>query len=218
MILDEGECKEAVEDLGQIYRGNEIKSEYPSGCYSYNDRSGYFNKHESGTGNADVKSICKQDLAGDAKFCNVELIVAVNNYRSRNGLSVIPSDQVLCNVATWHAYDQNKNGKACDHLHSWSSNDVNGIGWKPCCYGENHENPECMWRKPREFSGDQSRGNGYEISAEGGNSADSFLQIWKESAGHNAVILNQGIWAPKKWTKIGAGISGKYAHVWFADD
>ena len=59
MIVEEGECKKAVEGLGQRYVRNEISSTYPSGCYSYQDSTGYFNKHESGTGNANAKSICK---------------------------------------------------------------------------------------------------------------------------------------------------------------
>ena len=62
IIVDEGECKKAVEDLGQTYAGNEISSTYPSGCYSYKDFDGYFNKHESGTGDANAKSICKQGV------------------------------------------------------------------------------------------------------------------------------------------------------------
>ena len=62
MIVDEGECKKAVEFLRLIYRGNEISRRNPSGCYAYEDSGGYFNKHESGTGNAKVKSICKQGV------------------------------------------------------------------------------------------------------------------------------------------------------------
>lgn len=62
MIVDEGECKKAVEFLRLIFRGNQISRRNPSGCYAYEDSSGYFNKHESGTGNAKVKSICKQGV------------------------------------------------------------------------------------------------------------------------------------------------------------
>ena len=62
MIVDEGECKKAVEFLRLIYRGNQISRRNPSGCYVYGDSSGYFNKHESGTGNAKAKSICKSGI------------------------------------------------------------------------------------------------------------------------------------------------------------
>ena len=58
-IVDEGKCKNAVEDLGRTYRGNETARAFPSGCYAYGDNMGYFNYHESGTGHANAKSICK---------------------------------------------------------------------------------------------------------------------------------------------------------------
>ena len=67
--MDEGECKKAVEFLGRTYRGKEFNRRNPSGCYvyprfgrGYFDRSGYFNKHESGTGSVNTKSICKQGV------------------------------------------------------------------------------------------------------------------------------------------------------------
>ena len=69
IIVDEGECKKAVEFLGRTYRGTERSSRNPSGCYAYKlvgigyfSGSGYFNKHESGTGNVNAKSICKQGV------------------------------------------------------------------------------------------------------------------------------------------------------------
>ena len=62
IIVDEGECKKAVEFSGRTYRGNERSSIHPSGCYAYEHHSGYFNKHESGTGNKNTKSICKQGV------------------------------------------------------------------------------------------------------------------------------------------------------------
>ena len=62
MILDEEECKKAVEDLGRTYHGTYTSSRYPSGCFSCGDRTGYFNRRESGTGNANAKSICKQGV------------------------------------------------------------------------------------------------------------------------------------------------------------
>ena len=59
IIVGEGECEKAAEDLGRVYKGNSIWSEYPSGCFAFGDQFAYLNKHESGTGNADAKSICK---------------------------------------------------------------------------------------------------------------------------------------------------------------
>ena len=62
--MDEGECKKAAEDLGREYQGNEIEADYPSGCYAVGVRYRYvyFNMHDSGTGNVNVKSICKQGV------------------------------------------------------------------------------------------------------------------------------------------------------------
>ena len=57
--MDEGKCKKAVEDLGSSYRGDLTNSNYPSGCFAFGNNYGYFNKHESGTGHAYAKSICK---------------------------------------------------------------------------------------------------------------------------------------------------------------
>ena len=62
VIVDEKECKKASEERGGTYEGTVISSEYPSGCYYQSYVGGYFNKHESGTGNANAKSICKQGV------------------------------------------------------------------------------------------------------------------------------------------------------------
>ena len=63
-IVDEGECKQAAERDGRLYQGNVMWSDRPSGCYveGFTHRNIFFNKHESGTGSADAKSICKQGV------------------------------------------------------------------------------------------------------------------------------------------------------------
>lgn len=61
--MNEAECKKAVKELGRKYKGNEISSGYPSGCYGYGEKTAYFNKHRSGsTKDASTKSICKQGI------------------------------------------------------------------------------------------------------------------------------------------------------------
>ena len=62
MIVVEEECKWAVEVFGRIYGGNQELGSFPSGCYVYDDRTGFFNKHESGSGSKRAKSICKQGV------------------------------------------------------------------------------------------------------------------------------------------------------------
>ena len=62
IILDEGECKQAAKDLGRSYNGNDLSGSYPSGCYLFAHHTVFFNKHESGTGSAYAKAICKQGV------------------------------------------------------------------------------------------------------------------------------------------------------------
>jgi len=42
------------------------------------------------------------------------------------------------------------------------------------------------------------------------------LGLWKNSSGHNNVILNKGGWANYEWKSLGASMYGAYAVVWFA--
>ena len=64
-IVDEGECKSALEDLGLVLLGYENRLNYPSGCYLYYGLYGYFNRHESGCipiCATDAKSVCKPGI------------------------------------------------------------------------------------------------------------------------------------------------------------
>ena len=81
-----------------------------------------------------------------------------------------------------------------------------------------------MWDKPREIA--RYRGSGFEIAFWRSSSASSQLPVvspdaalngWKTSPGHNAVILNQGIWHDNRWRAIGIGMSEHYAVVWFGE-
>lgn len=72
-----------------------------------------------------------------------------------------------------------------------------------------------MWNKPREITGYASKG--YEIAyfQSDGVMAFAALEGWKHSKGHNAVILNRGIWKSVKWKAVGIGIYKNYAVAWF---
>lgn len=75
-----------------------------------------------------------------------------------------------------------------------------------------------MWKKPQELS--DYRGSGFEISSgsSGGRiDAATALRVWQGSSGHNAVIINQGMWN-KPWRAFGVGISGGYAVAWFGNE
>lgn len=144
----------------------------------------------------------------------------IMEYRYENGLPNIPISASLTYVAQTHVRDlaHNKPDIGNCNAHSWSSNGP----WSSCCYTGDHAQAECMWSKPRELT--TYKGNGYEIAC-GSNgccsdfimTADYALEAWKKSSGHNAVIINQGIWV-NKWKAIGIGIFKGFAVVWFGKE
>jgi uncharacterized protein YkwD len=141
----------------------------------------------------------------------------IMQYRKGKGLANIPLSSSLTFVAQTHVKDLQTSelvNSVCN-LHSWSSNG----NWTSCCYTGDHAKASCMWNKPRELTNYQ--GNGYEISyvVYGASvNAEEALQCWKKSSGHNAVIINKGIWADSDWKAIGVGISKNYAVVWFGKE
>jgi hypothetical protein len=141
----------------------------------------------------------------------------IMEYRRENGLPSIPLSGALTFVAQTHVKDLQTSGlvNGTCNMHSWSNNG----SWTSCCYTSDHAKASCMWEKPRELT--NYNGNGYEISygSYGMNaSALGALNSWKGSSGHNAVIINQGIWSNHNWSAIGIGISNGYAVVWFGKE
>jgi uncharacterized protein YkwD len=141
----------------------------------------------------------------------------VNEYRFENGLSAIPLSSSLTSVAQIHVRDlQNYPPSGNCNLHSWSSNGT----WSSCCYTSDHAQAQCMWDKPRELT--NYPGNGYENSYGGSSgyqaTADSALEGWKQSSGHNAVILNQDGWQNHSWNALGVGLYKGYAVLWFGEE
>ena len=146
----------------------------------------------------------------------MKLYTLIIDYRKKNGLESIPLSAKLTLVAQTHAKDLSENHKPFDeacNLHSWSKKGK----WQGCCYTDDHKEASCMWSKPREIAGYQS--NGYEISYYDGAGANAQAGIdgWKESKGHNQVIINDGIWKQIKWKAIGIGLYKEYGMVWFGD-
>ncbi len=137
-------------------------------------------------------------------------------YRKTKGLESIPLSAKLTQVAQMHAKDLAENYDPTQdrcNLHSWSKNGK----WASCCYTADHKQATCMWDKPREIAGYES--NGYEISYyfSAGADAESGLDGWKKSIGHNQMIINDGIWKKIKWNAIGIGFYKSYGVVWFGD-
>lgn len=146
-----------------------------------------------------------------------ELYRIIMAYRDQIGLPKIPLSASLSFVAQTHVKDLavNRPDRNGCNLHSWSSNG----SWTPCCYTPDHAQAKFMWSKPRELT--KYPGNGYEISYWDGSenaTAAGALGSWKQSSGHNAVIVNQGIWSSHPWKAIGIGIYNGYAVVWFGDE
>jgi uncharacterized protein YkwD len=152
-----------------------------------------------------------------------QLFDDINEYRKVNGLPAIVLSKSLTIVAQTHAHDLSYNrpfSKKCN-MHSWSDKGK----WSSCCYTDDHKQSECMWKKPQELS--KYKGYGYEIS-HGYSQFEKFsgdtvtaitaLEGWKNSKGHNNVILNKEIWAKMKWNAIGIGIDRDFACVWFGTD
>lgn len=156
----------------------------------------------------------------------LDLAFAINQYRQANGLKALPVSVYLSYVAHTHSQDlvdnrpdeqTNASGQSCN-LHSWSDKGP----WSACCYTPDHAQSQCMWDKPGELTPHKS--NGYEISlytSRSGSSAEALLDIWKDSPGHNNVILNKDIWTDNPFAVMGIGIvegsDRTYANVWFSE-
>jgi uncharacterized protein YkwD len=41
------------------------------------------------------------------------------------------------------------------------------------------------------------------------------MDAWKNSSGHNAVLIGEGYWS--NLTQIGIAVKGSYAFIWFAE-
>jgi uncharacterized coiled-coil protein SlyX len=141
----------------------------------------------------------------------------IMEYRVSKGLGIIPLSGSLTIVAQTHVKDLKNNNPTNNlcNMHSWSSNG----SWSSCCYTSDHKQASCMWNKPKELT--SYKGSGYEIAYGSSNAritAEDALNGWKNSSGHNAVIINQGIWTNKLWKAIGIGITDGYAVVWFGED
>jgi uncharacterized protein YkwD len=142
-----------------------------------------------------------------------KLYNTINEYRRQHKLAAIPLSKSLTYVAQQHVHDlaANHPDKLPCNSHSWS----NKGSWKGCCYTEDHANASCMWKKPAELTSYKS--NGYEIACKGTFGAEEILKSWKESRGHNSVILNQATWKKIKWNAVGVGIYEEHAVVWFGE-
>ncbi|GAA0363939.1 S-layer homology domain-containing protein [Caldalkalibacillus horti] len=142
-----------------------------------------------------------------------ELAQLINEYRVEQGLTPFKLSKSLTKVARYHVYDSIVNLKTDENcnLHSWS----NQGKWTGGCYTRDHSNAALMWDKPKEITDGVYSGNGYEISYWHSSEAtpDRALAAWKNSSGHNQVMVGTGSWSDL--IVMGIAIDGSYAHVWF---
>lgn len=142
---------------------------------------------------------------------------AVNRYRQSRGLERLPLSASLSRVAQAHLADLEANhrpGGRCN-MHSWSPRG----DWTPCCYTPDHAQAACMWNKPKELTGGAYSTPGYEIVAHYSEAMTPAMavEIWRDSAPHDAMVLNRGTWARSTWRAMGAAFGRHYAVVWFGE-
>lgn len=154
-----------------------------------------------------------------------QLAQLVNEYRAENALPPIPVGQNLTDVAQWHtadlAYASFVSGTfgqdpSCN-LHTWYG--IPGAPYTTCCYTSDHAQAACMWNKPGEVSGGSYSPYGFEIAAWGYSTVEAALDGWKNSSGHDDVILNNPPWNNYTWRAMGIGVDpiNRWYFVWFAD-
>lgn len=147
----------------------------------------------------------------------------IMEYRAEEGLAPIPLSRALTTTAGRHVLDTRENIWAEDldlpsgaNLHSWSDAPY---------YGD-HRAPRVMWEAPERI-GTGYESAGYEISAAGQADIDAALTGWQGSPGHDAVIVNTGIWNSIEFNAIGIGVEtapgagpygGRVYHVWFGEE
>jgi len=149
----------------------------------------------------------------------LSLAEVINAYRRENGMASVPLSKSLTMVAEAHVKDLQENnpvGGVCNG-HSWSAKG----NWTACCYTADHAQAKCMWDKPKEITGGVYTGYGYEIASGAtgysGMTPQKALEGWKGSTPHHQVILNQGVWANRRWRAMGAAYSKSWAVVWFGE-
>ncbi|CAF3602572.1 unnamed protein product [Rotaria sp. Silwood1] len=148
-----------------------------------------------------------------------EIFTLINNYRQQNGLPLLQPSVNLAYVAHTHAIDIIENNPDVNggNMHSWS----NKGKWKSVKYTPDHAQAQLMWSKPSEIS--NYKFNGFEISLSYAKNIRQTMSVnpteavntWKNSPGHNNVILQIGTFQHTLMKVMGVGIYKGYACVWF---
>ena len=162
---------------------------------------------------------CKGLFAQIPDFCltkdEYRLYTLINEYRTKNGLSIIPISRSLSYVAKIHVRDlymNNPDTSICS-LNSWSDKGL----WTACCHSGTTPSPVCIVNKPKELT--KYPGEGHEIAyweSEQLN-PDTIIHFWKSLDATKEILLNQKRWSYFNWKAIGIGLYNGYACVWVGD-
>lgn len=142
---------------------------------------------------------------------------ALMDYRMAHGLPAIPLSKALTTTAARHAVDTVEN---IGVFHTGDPGENRGHAWSDALFdGRDPATYGAMWFAPQRL-GTEYLSEGFEI-ATGYTTPRAFtmtpqkaLAGWQGSAGHNAVILNQGPW-DQAWKAVGVGMYKGIANVWF---
>jgi len=139
----------------------------------------------------------------------------INNYRTKQGLGIIPISKSLCYVAKIHARDlsiNNPDTSFCS-LNSWSDKGL----WTACCHSRYTPNPACIVNKPAELT--KYTGEGHELTYWDSEKLhpDTVLRFWQSIEQAKEVLLNQKKWSYFNWKALGVGLYKGYACVWVGE-
>jgi hypothetical protein len=139
----------------------------------------------------------------------------INEYRTKQGLSIIPVSSSLCYVAKIHARDLyfNRPDTGFCSLNSWSDKGL----WTACCHSRYTPNPACIVKKPAELT--KYTGEGHEICYWDSQSLqpDTVFKFWLSIALARELLLNQEKWSNFNWNAMGVGLFNGYASVWVGE-
>ncbi|CAF3898834.1 unnamed protein product [Rotaria magnacalcarata] len=151
-----------------------------------------------------------------------EIFTLINNHRQQHGLPALQPSVNLAYVAHTHAMDVVENNPDVNggNMHSWSDKGK----WKPVTYTSDHRYASLMWSKPSEIS--NYKFNGFEISFGYGKNVrktmtldpNRVVESWKNSPGHNDVMVQSGGFSHMPMKAMGAGVYKGYACVWFGHE
>lgn len=167
------------------------------------------------------------------EFYAVSLINAINAERTKKRLNTIPASNDMCATALIKGLVQ-KATNEWGATHDFNQRGVDAVlgmkrnnRWKLPAKLTSSVGPEGIWTKPDEILGRSLIGGCYGCPKTSSGFENAFggqaggrgscsrgkndlvqeaVNGWMNSQGHRGVMLNEGQWASRKWTRLGAAI------------